>query len=231
MKRTSRIGTLGLVACLMGIMGASRVAQQQICTEDSFKPNYIPHLTILMRWRELPVRVYFVRDEHYTPKRQQLALEGIQQWTQATDRKVQFVLVEQKEEAHILVRFDPTSKAGRTDCTFYPERRELVRAEMVIGVQDDSPVDIQNVAVHEFGHALGIVGHSDRSKDVMYARYTIGVPARISESDLNTIKTAYCELFEGGEVLVAMERTRGLPSSRDKPRKVQIVCDQPRATR
>ncbi|GBC91715.1 hypothetical protein HRbin15_00170 [bacterium HR15] len=229
MSRTKRLWSLSLIALLTSIVNASRTMQQHICTEDSFKPNYISQLTALIRWREFPVRVYFMRDENYTPKRQQLAVEGFQQWVQATDKKVQFVLVEEEAEGQLLVRFDPASKAGRTDCTFYPERREIVRAEMVIGVQGDSPIDIQNVAVHEFGHALGIVGHSTRQDDVMYPRYTVGVQAHISANDLNVIKTAYCELFEGGQVLASLERTRGLPSSRDEPRKVRIVCEKPRS--
>lgn len=231
MRFTRWLWSSGLVAILIIGAGASREAQQQICSEDSFKPNYIPRLDALIRWREFPLRVYFVRDEHYTPKRQQLAVEGFQQWVNATDKKIQFVLVEDEREAQILVRFDPTSKAGRTDCTYYPERREIVQAEVVIGVQGDSPIDIQSVSVHEFGHALGIVGHSDNPKDVMYPRYTLGVLAQINQRDLNAIKTVYCELFEGGQVVALLDRTRGLPSSRDEPRKAKIVCDKPRAPR
>ncbi|MCS7066966.1 MAG: matrixin family metalloprotease, partial [Fimbriimonadales bacterium] len=159
------------------------------------------------------------------------AIEGFQQWVRQTEGKVQFVLTDNEQDAQIRVRFDPSSEAGRTDCTYYPERREITQVEIVIGVRGDVPANIQSVSVHEFGHALGIVGHSDNPKDAMYPRYTLGVVVQVSQRDLNAIKTAYCELFEGGQVIASGERTRGLPSSRDEPRKIRIVCDKTRSSR
>lgn len=226
MRLAKALWGLWLIALLPSGVGLSRTGQMQICTEDSFTPNYISQLDALIRWREFPVRLYFVRDEHYTSKRQQLAIEGFQQWVRLTNEKIRFVLTDEEQEAQIRVRFDPSTAAGRTECTYYPERRELDKVEIVIGVRGDVPANIQSVSVHEFGHALGIVGHSDDPKDAMYPRYIVGVSARLSQRDLNVIKTAYCELFEGGRVLPMEERTRGLPSSRDAPRKIQIVCDK-----
>jgi len=229
-KNMAKLGSLWLLLLISG-GAAFRDAQLPICNEDAFQPNYIPKLDALLRWRKFPVRVYFVRDAHHTPERQQLAIEGFQQWTRLTDNKVRFEVVDDEQEAQIWVRFDPSSKAGRTDCTYYPERREIIRAEMIIGVKEDVPLDIQSVSVHEFGHALGIVGHSDDSKDAMYPRYTVGKLASLSQRDLNAVKTAYCELFDEERAIAALERTRGLPSSRDEPRKVQIVCGKPRSSR
>jgi hypothetical protein len=222
---------LMLVALLLGSGGVSRTQQVQICTEDSFTPNYISQLPALLRWRSLPIKVYFVRDNHYTARRQQLAVEGFNKWVHITNKRLQFSLVESEREAQLLVRFDPSTRAGRTEYTYYPERREIVRAEMVVGVQGDSAIDIQSVAMHEFGHALGIAGHSSDPRDVMYPRYRVGVLASITTRDLNTVKTAYCELFEGGKPIPLPERTRSLPSSRDKPKKVRIVCDEPQPAR
>ena len=230
MKGSSRyLSRLVLAAILLGVSGISRTQQMQMCTEDSFTPNYIPQLSALLRWRSFPIKVYFVRDSHYTAKRQQLAVNGFNQWVHITSKRIQFTLVESEREAQLLVRFDPNTRAGRTEYTYYPERHEIVRAEMVIGVQGDSATDIQSVAVHELGHALGIAGHSDDPRDVMYPRYKVGRLATISLRDLNTVKTAYCELFEGGTPLPSPDRTRGLPSSRDKPKKGRIVCEEPQS--
>jgi hypothetical protein len=228
MKGTSRyLSRLVLAALLLGASSLSPTQQMQMCTEDSFTPNYIPQLSALLRWHSFPLRVYFMRDAHYTAKRQQLAMASFSQWVNLTNKRIQFTVVDSEQQAQLLVRFDPSTRAGRTEYTYYPERREIVRAEMVIGVQGDAANDIQSVAVHEFGHALGIAGHSDEPRDVMYPRYKVGRLATVSPRDLNTVKTAYCELFEGGTPLPSSDRTRGLPSSRDVQKKGRIVCEEP----
>jgi predicted Zn-dependent protease len=51
--------------------------------------------------------------------------------------------------------------------------------------------DMQNVALHELGHSLGL-GHSNYTGDVMYALYTIGSPAEaISTLDVYGVATVF----------------------------------------
>jgi hypothetical protein len=86
-----------------------------------------------------------------------------------------------------------------------------------IGVLGNNPIDIRSVAAHEFGHALGIAGHSQDPSDMMFETYVTNVPLKITQSDLNTVKTAYCNYFLG--------RTRtALPPSDETPVEATIVC-------
>ena len=51
--------------------------------------------------------------------------------------------------------------------------------------------DMQNVALHELGHSLGL-GHSNYTGDLMYALYTIGSPAEdVSTLDVYGVATVF----------------------------------------
>ncbi len=52
-------------------------------------------------------------------------------------------------------------------------------------------VDLQNVALHELGHSLGL-GHSNYTGDLMYAVYTMGTsPESISTLDVYGVATLF----------------------------------------
>ena len=54
-----------------------------------------------------------------------------------------------------------------------------------------SKEEIYAVAVHEIGHALGIMGHSSDRNDIMYPN-TNNIGIHASARDFNTIREFYC---------------------------------------
>jgi predicted Zn-dependent protease len=60
-------------------------------------------------------------------------------------------------------------------------------------VKRGNSVDISAIAAHEFGHALGIDGHSADSRDLMHPIHNMGAPCRITSRDLNTLLWLYRE--------------------------------------
>jgi hypothetical protein len=208
---------LALAALMAGCGGGAGAGEQRVCSADTFVPNYVRQLDQLLYWERFPVTVYFERDANYSDYYRTLALQGFDQWVEATGSVVRYREVSDPDGARIKVYFKSDTRNGKTYYTYYPSSGRLVSARVEIGALGNNPIDIRSVAAHEFGHALGIAGHSQDPSDMMFKTYVTNVPLKITQSDLNTVKTAYCNYFLG--------RTRAaLPPSDETPVEATIVC-------
>lgn len=152
-------------------------------------PNYLGKLGHRLAWRTFPVTVYFLRDKHYSQSREQFARHGFNRWVIATDGIIDFVVTDEPDEADLTVKFEPKTDNGYTLTRFLDGR--ISRADIIIGVRRGTQPDVEAVAAHEFGHAMGIDGHSDNKRDLMFPVHWSGAPARITDRDLNTLAARY----------------------------------------
>lgn len=187
------LAIIALSLVLLGCGGGGGSGPVSLCDLDSFTPNYAHRAAHLFNWAKFPVTVFFVQDSELTAGRKAIALAGFDQWVTATGGKLSYTEVSAGAGANIIVKFDPTTANGLT--TTYYNGLQATRADMFLGVKNQTDADLQCVAAHEFGHALGIDGHSDDPADLMYATHFDGQPCPITTRDLNTMKTGYCHLF------------------------------------
>ena len=158
--------------------------------------NYVANLDGADHWAHFPITVAFVHDANYTGQRQAVITAGFQQWVTATRGMVSFKVIEGTRNAQVVVRCDPGRDDSVTSTSFDPTTDLLSHAVMRVGVAnpDDHRLpmpleDLQGVSAHEFGHALGINGHSANPGDLMYP--VIDENRSITSRDLNTLKWAY----------------------------------------
>ncbi|MBV9849390.1 MAG: hypothetical protein JO250_06860 [Armatimonadetes bacterium] len=177
-------------------------------------PDYAhaPQMVSLLHWARMPVRVCVVMDSAATPERERSALAGFGEWVQATAGAIRYQLVSDPARADIVVTFDlePTvpghpGAVGHTDLRH--EGPVLARADMTLATAGVSPDELTQTAAHEFGHALGINGHSDgpddlMSPDTMRLIRPDGTPLpaphrAVTARDLNTLWLCYPSLRPG----------------------------------
>jgi predicted Zn-dependent protease len=67
----------------------------------------------------------------------------------------------------------------------------VVPPQVMMGVDEKLYEFIKAIAIHEMGHSLGMLGHSDSPRDIMYPQMLPTTRAELSERDLQTIDALY----------------------------------------
>lgn len=201
------LGGAGLIAGCGGGGGSSSGGYLPDVTR--FVPNYARLIT-LDHWPRLPVKVYFATDVVITPQGgipthvNDVIIAGFNQWSAATGGVISYGIVPTAAEANITVstvvvpRPSGRTETGSTDVD--TDGSTLTGATTKIFVWPDITNTELNLgqrttAAHEFGHMLGIAGHSDDPNDLMYPSHGPVDDIPLSTRDVNTIKTLYYYLF------------------------------------
>jgi len=167
-----------------------------------FTPNYIADIATLRSWRQFPVRVAFVTDSAYTAAAQKRALDGFDFWLQRIPNGPTLTVVPASQTSDVTVTFYQFNAAtsdtlGTTrvfSSTDPAYAGTIARAEMRLGITGDNTLDIATAA-HEYGHALGIVGHSSDPNDLMYYLGNDTLSGQLTVADVNTLLTNYNGVF------------------------------------
>lgn len=183
-------GTCRSTAQPSGILAAASCLRPLVRLAPT--PNYISRIKHAFAWKSFPLKVFFLRDRQYASAREAMARRGLSRWVIASEGLLDFVVTEDAGAADILVRFD--SKTGNGLTQSGRDKAGRHRAIITIGVKPSAESDIEAIAAHEYGHVLGIDGHSDSKRDLMYPYHYEGTHGRPSVRDLNTMAGLYPKL-------------------------------------
>ena len=178
------------------------------CGVDAFSPNFAALIHPLFHWSHFPVKVFFATDVVITTDNgdkidlRGIALGGFQEWADSSAGTVTIVETKDPRSADITVHLRllpglPTASdiLGIEQSTL-DSKGAIQHADIKLntwpGMSQENVSSFQETSAHEFGHALGINGHSDDPADVMYASHSLYVSKEISKRDVNTLKNAYC---------------------------------------
>ncbi|MEW5820648.1 MAG: tetratricopeptide repeat protein [Cyanobacteriota bacterium] len=176
--------------------------------------NYIDKVTEkgnVIRWQKagFPLKVYFdarpKKVRQFLPEFVPAVKRGIDKWVKDTKGTISITYVDSPETADVKITWREildSKLAGSDAGTAYtagvttPEYsgKELFAMSIILTTTDPNgkphnPEDIEKVTTHEFGHAIGIMGHSESSGDIMFPNSQSD--GQLTDRDINTITLLY----------------------------------------
>ena len=153
----------------------------------------------LVKWNKKKITV-FVSDSEYKNS----IYKALSKYNDVFKDYFKFYITSKRDNADIIIdvvdHFDSNDNkdsiymAGLTNNSFSSDDKYLSKSFVkILSKKPNSNVkvtssEVYNVAIHELGHAIGIIGHSPKNTDVMYASSNVKT---FSSRDIATIKILY----------------------------------------
>lgn len=162
----------------------------------------------LRRWprQAMPITVFISNGQGvqgFQPKYMDLLAQCLNDWSQASQGRVQFQFVNNPNQARMACwwvdnpsKLHSQGEAGEAQVNF-DQQGNIVHANVAILTMEASkqPISINRLrrtCLHELGHALGFSAHSLNPEDIMfYSEVDTDKWANLSKRDLNSI----CKLY------------------------------------
>jgi hypothetical protein len=155
-----------------------------------------------------PLRVYVeTHGALFSPEYKSYVSDSLNAWSRALNGRLAYTLTPARNRADITVDWVPSfSDRYVAGITSYG----IGYARMQIKTQGVPTKDIKANIMHEFGHALGIAGHSPYNDDIMVAtrrwhRGDVVYEPHLSRRDVQAIRLLYSTKWRKGEDLYSAD--------------------------
>ena len=180
--------------------------------QDSPNTDYFDHITLfsdgrITRFTQMPIKVFIssvIKESPYLPE----IRYAMREWETASEKLIQFQEIDTPDNADIRVSWGYSSLMDIHDTRLGSARLKRmtnqqatdidnevnINVEIILMLEGDDIItelsegEMRTVCLHEFGHAIGLWGHSPHPGDICYPTATTQHP---SQRDLNTLHKLY----------------------------------------
>lgn len=143
------------------------------------------------------IKVYLTYDE----RKMFLFKRGFKTWDDALGSNLNFIYVNNKDEADIIITYKNRlggTSLGVTQTSHVQIQGKTYLSKAYITIAKQNPTgalqndsELYHVILHEIGHAIGILGHSKSIYDIMYPSDASVKNQTLSTKDIDTVKKMY----------------------------------------
>ena len=122
-------------------------------------------------------------------------------WDKALRENLNFVFVKNKQDADITIAYTEKlekSQVGLAETSYITiqGKKYLHKVGILISKTDfrgfvETDAELYKTTLHEIGHAIGIIGHSNNARDIMYPTRFDPTFAFPSKRDIETVEKIY----------------------------------------
>ena len=180
--------------------------------QESPNTDYFDHITLfsdgrITRFAQMPIKVFIssvIKESPYLPE----IRYAMREWETASEKLIQFQETDTPNNADIRVSWGYSSLMDIHDTRLGSARLKRmtnqqatdidnevnINVEIILMLEGDDIItelsegEMRTVCLHEFGHAIGLWGHSPHPGDICYPTATAQHP---SQRDLNTLHKLY----------------------------------------
>lgn len=204
------ICVLMATAQIVFLLPAIAETQKAISASDDLRSdNYLLHAcqSGLARWPKsrMPVKVMITPGAdipHYKPAFASILRDAFEKWVKASSGRIEIRYTEDAKKADMSCTWtNDVSKMMMSQegghAVVIPDQQGIIRSNIILLTSFNAKEPLTDdqasrIALHEVGHALGILGHSRNPADIMFAAtLSNDVKPVLSRRDVNTLITLY----------------------------------------
>ena len=175
-----------------------------------YSNNYISNAVYnqkIIRWGNVPITYTFSEENNLPTYFKDEIQAAFNEWANKLNIQNMFKYIEDKN-ANIIIKFEDNMPNETEDTKYivaytvpFINMDILERMEITFYLKNPNQelftnTQVYNTALHEIGHALGFMGHSNNKNNIMYytkdsTDYNTNSRQELSEADLNTLKLLY----------------------------------------